>query len=581
MPGLSDDALDRLHRVLGRIDAGHDLGEVLQAVCDGVVEVSGFTIAAISVPDGPHHLKVVAVSGSDPGLPRLLGERFSRDMMETQWARGESRGRFVFQAEGTGVEHLVDEPGVLVPTFEPLDHPDAWTPYDELNAPLCDPDGELLGSLGVDVPADGLRPSRDVLDVMEVFAMQAALAINQANRREELQEELWLRGMVNELFNTVGEGPVDETFAEALPTVASEIAATDLWVEAFPRVGDGASGGARTWGGETAPTVTATLSALGPTLGEVAARTESAVVLSPALLAEEPAEVGEERRGALLRALGADGVTRVLLAPLRQGRRVIGQVAVFRTDGRVWSNAERAVLLDVGRALGWAVQREADRTEVAAARDEVARQRDERADVLRALARRVRGAMRRVDEHLRDQGLPEDHPALEAMDDFWTLFGHVMAMSGFQGRPDRLTPSPVHLPRLLARLREQLAPRAAPRGVRLLPVSAEGAGDAVALADAELVEWVLLALYDDVVVDVPDGGAVRLVVVRRADRVVVSCQGSGVDHPSDLSEEGEDEAPWWLLGAQALLARMDGRLTTRTGPMGRRTITLDLPVAAR
>ena len=45
-----------------------------------------------------------------------------------------------------------------VPDIEPLDDPDAWHPLDLLIAPLHDDEGELRGTLAIDLPDDGRRP---------------------------------------------------------------------------------------------------------------------------------------------------------------------------------------------------------------------------------------------------------------------------------------------------------------------------------------------------------------------------------------------------------------------------------------
>ncbi|GGF46198.1 hypothetical protein GCM10011519_20140 [Marmoricola endophyticus] len=564
-----------MYQVLTRIDAGRDLAEVLQAVTDGVVEVSGFTVAAVSVPRGDSAMEVVAVSGTYPGLPDLVGQRFPRRVLDESWQRGESSGRFVFLA-GQADEDSYDGPGVLVPDFEPLDHPDAWHPLDEMSAPLHDPAGELLGSLSVDVPGDGLRPPPDVIEVMEVFAMQAALAISQAMQREQLREELWLRGMVAELFAASGEGTLQDVLESALPTVRAEMAASDLWLEVFPAA-DQTSGARRSWGGGSVPTVRAALSALGPRLTEHARRAEAPVVFGVDVT-EDRHLAPEEMRPALARALDTDGVSRILLAPLTQARRTIGQVALVREDGRAWSDAEREVVLDVGRALSWAVQRERALDEVTAAHADVARQRDERARMLSSLARQVRGAMSVVDDHLSAEDLPSDHPARRAMSDFWTLFGRVSRMSGYQANPDP-TRSVVDVAEFLGSRWATFQARAESYGVTLLPLERAEGGPTLALTDGAQLEWLVLVLGEDLFEGTEDGGSMRVVVVRREDRVVLSCQVSGTDDDPPPARGREARPAWWITGAQSMVAALGGRLTFRDGPATRRVVILDLPAA--
>ncbi len=91
-----------------------------------------------------------------------------------------------------------------VPQVQPLDLPDAWHPMDALYAPLHGPDGELVGVLGVDLPRDGRRPGELKRQVLEMYAVQAGLAIHLARTRErelriieELREMATYRDEVN------------------------------------------------------------------------------------------------------------------------------------------------------------------------------------------------------------------------------------------------------------------------------------------------------------------------------------------------------------------------------------------------
>jgi diguanylate cyclase (GGDEF)-like protein len=64
-----------------------------------------------------------------------------------------------------------------------LDVEDAWHPEDALYAPLTASDGSRLGTLSVDLPADGRRPSSSTCRALEAFAVSAALAIEHAELR--------------------------------------------------------------------------------------------------------------------------------------------------------------------------------------------------------------------------------------------------------------------------------------------------------------------------------------------------------------------------------------------------------------
>ena len=71
-------------------------------------------------------------------------------------------------------------PNSYVPEVKADDAAEAWHPEDTLLVPLRHSDGHLLGILGVDEPARGMRPGDDELDVLMAVAEHAALALQSA-----------------------------------------------------------------------------------------------------------------------------------------------------------------------------------------------------------------------------------------------------------------------------------------------------------------------------------------------------------------------------------------------------------------
>ncbi len=202
-----EEALARLHALVRGINADLDLPRTLQAVCEGVVVGLGFEVAVVNlVQDGA--VEVVAVEGSDDARAALLGQRGATD----EWERWVGRCSPV-----GGV--LVDYRRVLdaddVPTWIPEaaavadGDPDAWHPLDAVLATLWSRRSGVLGYLSVDLPRDGRRPDAHQLELLEMYAAQASIAIENARlhtqvvRRDAEQAALLAR-----LTTLVAEAPV-------------------------------------------------------------------------------------------------------------------------------------------------------------------------------------------------------------------------------------------------------------------------------------------------------------------------------------------------------------------------------------
>jgi diguanylate cyclase (GGDEF)-like protein/PAS domain S-box-containing protein len=176
-------ALRRLLDVVGIVNRCRGLKETLQAVVDGVVDVVGFEVAAVSYacPDGS--FEVLAVAGNADAREQLLGEHLPADAFDLEFSVADEWGHLRFVPH----ERLPSGEGEgWVPDIEPLDVPDAWHPQDALFAPLRSPAGDLVGVLSVDLPSDRRRPGALQQQILEMFAAQAGIAIDNARLTERL-----------------------------------------------------------------------------------------------------------------------------------------------------------------------------------------------------------------------------------------------------------------------------------------------------------------------------------------------------------------------------------------------------------
>ncbi len=178
-----------LHRTIRELNTNttRDLAATLQAVVDGVVETIGFQVAVVNLAvEG--YLEIVAIAGPDDVRRELEGQVGSRDAWEELLTSAEEWGTLRYfslhQAD------LGDVPAWTPPVAGAADSPDAWHPEDCLVAPLYAADGELVGVLSVDLPADGRKPGRFQCELLEAYAAQAAIAIDNARLNDALVQSL-------------------------------------------------------------------------------------------------------------------------------------------------------------------------------------------------------------------------------------------------------------------------------------------------------------------------------------------------------------------------------------------------------
>ena len=177
-------ALRALHAVTKRVHASLDLTQTLDAVATGVVEASGFGLAAVNLAEDNGDYTTVAVAGSDDLRRELLGTTGSAENWRELFARAERWGSLYFVDHRNGVPESLY---VWVPDIEATEDPELWHPLDCLFAPLMAPSGEWVGVLSVDLPVDGRRPDAQQQEILALFAEHAAIAIQHARLHSQLE----------------------------------------------------------------------------------------------------------------------------------------------------------------------------------------------------------------------------------------------------------------------------------------------------------------------------------------------------------------------------------------------------------
>lgn len=179
------DVLRSIARVNARINSGQALRGTLQDVTNGVVEVLGFGAAALNyrLPSGGY--EVTSVTGPREARDALEGELIAEDVMAALLSRAEPWGELRFVSH---TNTLVSPAGWVPEMGEPTDD-GGWHAEDMLLAPLLAADQTLVGVLSVDLPPDLRKPDRRLRELLEMFAVQAGIAIDNVRLREELIAE--------------------------------------------------------------------------------------------------------------------------------------------------------------------------------------------------------------------------------------------------------------------------------------------------------------------------------------------------------------------------------------------------------
>ena len=169
-------AAQLLAELARRIASSLELRQTLQFVVQAVVNQLGFGCALVNLVRPGDMCEVVAIAGPEEATRALLGTRASVESWHRLLASCESWGELRFLDHRSDQSQAKPIPG-WVPPIEPSDIPDAWHPDDILLAPLHAPDGALIGVLSIDMPVDGRRPDAQRRQLLEQFAVHAALAI--------------------------------------------------------------------------------------------------------------------------------------------------------------------------------------------------------------------------------------------------------------------------------------------------------------------------------------------------------------------------------------------------------------------
>lgn len=159
-------------RALAALETTEDTDTLANLIAGGVVCSLGFSSVTVNIAKGPNDLRCIAAIGPQEMKDELLGGTCPREAIEQILTRGTAWGSLRF------IANIADVNGTdiyIPPAAEaPLADPDIWFPEYGLLAPLCTPDGELIGLLSLDCPTNGRIPGPAQRTTIETYATHAA-----------------------------------------------------------------------------------------------------------------------------------------------------------------------------------------------------------------------------------------------------------------------------------------------------------------------------------------------------------------------------------------------------------------------
>jgi methyl-accepting chemotaxis protein len=183
--------IKELIRLGNLLRAEMGLNEVLQQIVTSISACTGFRILVINLVEaGSDYVLPVAIAGAS-----AEGERIVRESrMTVEQLLGLMRPNFrISQSYFISHEHAYVYGNIVTAIDKAVDDyvPGGWHPEDSLLVPLFSPRDrkKLLGFLSLDDPEDGKVPTLESIEVVELFANQAALAIDNARIFQEREAE--------------------------------------------------------------------------------------------------------------------------------------------------------------------------------------------------------------------------------------------------------------------------------------------------------------------------------------------------------------------------------------------------------
>lgn len=516
-------ALSRLAELMRRVNSSTDTEVILEEIAHGVVDVLGYGVAAIARLEGDV-LVMTHVAGPPDVVAQILHRRTPAEQILDEFREADKWGILRFVPAGRMSAERLE--AAWIPEFEASGDPDAWHPEHALYAPLYSAAGELLGNMAVDLPADGKVPDEADRELLEMFAVQAGVALSNARERERLTDRVRLDRM---LTTVAGASTAAQNLSQALATAVSAVAdsmqTVQTVVRTFPSDAQGSQLGVGTPYAFTPQQDV-------PEIREDLTQLPDLPVLIE-LGVDDPGSARLPRSAArmqqLMRGMRVD---RALVCPLVSQDDLVGYLVLgFARNARPVTPAEADAVLEVGRLLAQTVRAsrvlETEQRLVQELR-ELARYRSE---LIATISHELKTPLTAILGHA--ELIADRHPDLTSIDAIIrnagrlnNLVANLLHYSRIQGRRETVRRA-VDLAELCEASVDLLSIRAKQAGVAL-EFDHPGPAPVVVFGDPEELARVIDNMVDNAVKYTPEDGTVSVAMTVADDEVSVEVTDTGL-----------------------------------------------------
>ena len=506
--------------------------EALQTIAEGVTQLAGFGVAAISVVRDDGRLEVMAVAGSDEAREQLEGTRTPVDVLLGEIEKADEWGLLRFVPHER-LDAGAGEAWGWVPDITPLADPDAWHPLDLLIAPLYDERGELRGTLAIDLPVDGKRPGLAQRTLLQRYAEQAGRAVLTALEREALSYRVRLAEAAREVVrNASAQLRIDRILSDIREALMAGFQARGLWIQTLDEDGQGTGAVYSSDGFEVV--LTGELVEIADASARRAwdAQRVEIVQRGRPFGASISSEEGEQ----ILEFLDGIGIDSLLFAPLGAGRECLGNLVLTRTDEDPdWSSVEIDAVLDIGRDLGRAIlnartfEREHQLVEELQALDTY------KSQLIATVSHELKNPLTAIMGHLEMLEASPDltgatRSSLAAMERgtqrMVRVVEDLLLLSKVGDPANPVIPAPVDLCRIVDDVVDLTSVAAARKEITLhVDVPRE---PVLTVGDQEELDRVATNLVSNAVKYTPDGGHVTVTLATCGDEILLACSDDGL-----------------------------------------------------